>query len=109
MPCFNKIFNLGENGLYLAGLFVLGIFFSVLFEKSGDNIFIVAGVHSGAVFIIKAARVFFGFYQKKFEWFFGTSVGIDSIAGITIIIILILMLRNKSIRKFLKGKNVNNP
>ena len=89
---FENLLDIQGNGYYMVGLFLLGIFFCLLFEKTKDNVFAVAGIHAGAVFMIKFNRVFLGFSRKDWEWLFGTSPGIDSVAGWIIILLLIVFL-----------------
>ncbi len=88
---FKNIFDLNENGLAIIGLMLLGIYFSILFIRSGQNIFLISGIHAGAVFFIKFNRAILGFLKKDWEWLWGTSMGIDCVGGWLLIIILILL------------------
>ena len=98
LSSFQNLADFSDNGFAMMGLFLLGVFFSLLYLRSGFHIYIVAGIHAGAVFIIKFNRVILDFSKKDWEWLFGTSTGIDSVAGWVILIgLIIFLLRKKNI------------
>jgi len=99
---FNNLLDFANNGYAALGLLLLGLFFSLLFVRSRFDLFIVAGVHAGAVFIIKLNMVVLDFLYKDYEWLFGTSTGIDSVAGWTLLLLLIILLLLKKSLPFIK-------
>ncbi|MBN1521716.1 MAG: CPBP family intramembrane metalloprotease [Candidatus Aureabacteria bacterium] len=96
---FRTLAQLDQHGFSLIGLFLLGIFFCRLFDDSGDNIFLVAGTHAGAVFVIKMGRVLLDFDKKDYEWLFGTSEGIDGVFGWVLLLMLIAFLNSHKAKK----------
>jgi uncharacterized protein len=86
--------HISAEGYSFVGLFLFGVFSTLLFIKT-DNYYLLAGVHAGAVFLIKFNRVVLDFYKKDWEWLFGTSTGIDSVAGCIIMAFLIFLVSRK--------------
>jgi uncharacterized protein len=86
--------DIPAEGFSFVGLFLFGLFSSLLFIKT-DNYYLLSGVHAGAVFIIKFNRVILDFYKKDWEWLFGTSTGIDSVAGWILMAFLIIVVSRR--------------
>ena len=96
--------DFNENLFYMMGILLLGILFTELYLMSKKNFWVVAGIHAGAVFMIKFDRYILDFYRKKWEWLVGSSTFIDGVLGW--IGLLLLIIYSKKLAFFLRCRKM---